>query len=296
MDNVSKAMNVPIMPTTDSGVFTALVSLDLIPEFVELVGIYSCSKFTPNSSSRKQVHFRIRYECYRGLAPKTQAPEAPDSAQRRDGGKLLKCDCTAAITGNYKCAETGNSTLVRLKLDLRHKGHKPGTPADARLLPIIPEVRQKLNDITCLFRNINLVRNYLDRWVRRDFLPSRLPHYTQALHCLDRRLNPTDRDIEYSIANSGKKLQFKQGWSWVLRPAQGDANAYVYRTRGKRVSAARVTLDNYAVMTSMLEFGNLSTDNTYYKRNVVKTFYKSHLPTPDDAAAALPPEAAPPAA
>ena len=62
------------------------------------------------------------------------------------------------------------------------------------------------------------------------------------------------------------------------------------------MSAARVTLDNYAVMTSMLEFGNLSTDNTYYKRNVVKTFYKSHLPTPDDAAAALPPEAAPPAA
>eukprot|EP00959_Pyramimonas_sp_CCMP1952_P112870 2359369-Pyramimonas_sp.AAC.1 len=271
------------------GKFTAQVPKDLIPEFIQLVGIYSCTKFVQNSAYQKtKGHMHIRYTCFRGVAQKTKASKVGEDVQRH-GGKVTKCSCSASITGNYKTSTITPSSLVELTLDLRHVGHKPGTMADARLLPLLPLVKQKLDNITCLFRNHCLVRQYLDRWVRQEYLPASLPHYTQKLHDLDRRFNPSDRDIENSIVASGRKLQFsdsdqmstfllvssKANWSFVLRPAQGDATAYMHQPGTPHsVHAARVNLDTRAVVTSAVQLDDAPTTS-----GIIKLAYITHVET-----------------
>ena len=187
MNNVSISMGISVTASpTVTGCFSCSVPLNQIQQFVDLVGIYSCTKFVRNNSPRKQTHIRIRYQCFRGVPHNNKASgvgHGENTQPTKRDSKVTKCACLAEITGNYKInvAKSDATRLVTLLLDLRHVGHEPGTTADARLLPLLGEVKKKMDDITCLFRNFNLIRSYLERWVRHEFLPDRHPRYKQAI-------------------------------------------------------------------------------------------------------------------
>lgn len=297
MRNLSEAMGIQILPCApDVGVYTTTVEVQQIAQLVELLGIYSCSKFVQNTvNKRAQPYIHVRYQCFRGAIRKSKAGLVPGKKQR--DGQIGKCSCPASISGNYKASTATNTTThVHLSLDLRHVGHEPGTTADARLLPLLPDVKNKLDNLTCLFRNMNLVRKYIDRWVREEYLPETHPGYKQSVHMLDRRFNPTDKDIQNSTATSGRKLQFSNvdqestflliasqaETSWVLRPAQGDTTAYTRLSASAHVCATRVIKETHSMTTAQLSINSVSHTSATYFKDVVGLCYHMHLNSPGE--------------
>ena len=291
--NVSIAMGIEILESNQGrGIFTTTVPIGLIPELVHILGIYSCTRFVCNTTSAPgNKYTSVRYLCFRGISRKSKAGQDPGKPQR--DGKISKCSCPASITAHYTTASADSATLVELTLHLRHVGHTPGTSANARLIPVLKEVRDKMNNITCLFRNITLVRQYLDRWVRQEYLPAIHPNYTQALHNLDGRFHPSDKDIQNSAASSGRKLQFsaldlkstfmliasQENLNRVMRPAQGDTTVYMRHGSSQEVCAARVARATYVVATTNLVLRHLTAEtSTTYVKDVAQLCYTAHLP------------------
>lgn len=301
--NVSVAMGVQFQACGEFGVYSTQIELHRISELVELLGIYSCTKYVHNSFTKRASPYRfVRYQCFRGPIRKSKAGLKP-GIKTRDK-RIGKCACPAVITGSYTISTAIETTLVELTLDLRHVGHEPGTVVDARLLPLLPDVKARLDNITCLFRNLNLVREYLDAWVRNEYLPNKHPCYTQALHMLDHRFNPTDRDIMNSCATAGRNLQFsaidqestfillasQHSMNWVIRPAQGDTTAYSHSSASQHVSAIRILRkkahDTCHVTTKQLSLNNVSAASDTYFQDVVRLCYHVHVPAKTKSGAA----------
>ena len=242
LQNAPTVFGVTIEPSKDAGVYLTKIRIEEVSNFVEFVGIYTCTQFVAHSwTSTKTDTHNLRFQCYRGIPDKrSNLIEASLTKQSRDS-KSNKCSCPAMIFGKHK-TPCNSTDEVELTIDLRHYGHRPGTTQDARLLPLLKDVRQKLNTVTTLFRNTTLVREYMEKWVREEFLPTKYPQYnTRSLHMLDGRFNPSDTEIRNSIAECGKKTQFsvldqestfltiasQTNLCWVLRPAQGDTTTYM---------------------------------------------------------------------
>ena len=194
LQNAHAVFGVTIEPSKNAGVYLTKVQIAEVSSFIEFVGIYTCTHFVAHSWTTPKTDTRhLRFQCYRGIPDKRSSlVEVSLTKQSRDS-KSNKCSCPAKIKHKTSCNSTDE---VELTIDLRHYGHTPGTTQDARLLPLLKDVREKLNTVTTLFRNTTVVSEYMEKWVREEFLPTKYPQYsTSSLHMLDSRFNPTQRYV-----------------------------------------------------------------------------------------------------
>ena len=261
MKKASEVLGVAIVPSIAyKGVYTTEVPLSKVDLVVEVVGIYTQTKFSKRTTSNSS----LRFECYRGSVrtlkdPKSKLEEKADVTKKtlRPNVKTNKCDCVAKIIGTLVTTKESSSKVpsthdapFTLTLDLRHSNHRIGTNFDSRLLPLLPAVLEKLDQITRIVRNKTLVRKILSEYLKTLYFPTTHPSIQwEDVHPLDGRFFPTDPDIKNSIARSGKALQLASsdqestlryfaslsGLSWVMRPCQGATTVYVYTpSRGLR--------------------------------------------------------------
>jgi len=156
----------------------------------------------------------------------------------RNGGRTLKCECPAYITGSYAPSDAE----VTLTLDLRHYKHSPETQQDGLHLPLLPEVRQKLDTLTIVIREYSLLKRQLKVWLKSKFLPQAYPHFDVdhiILKPLDGRFRPSNDEIKMSIRRANQNLRLspvdqestfrylnKQKVTYMFRPSLGAPLAY----------------------------------------------------------------------
>jgi len=161
LQNAHAVFGVTIEPSKNAGVYLTKVRIAEVSSFIEFVGIYTCTHFVAQSWTTPKTDTRhLRFQCYRGIPDKRSSlVEVSLTKQSRDS-KSNKCSCPAKIKHKTSCNSTDE---VELTIDLRHYGHKRGTTQDARLLPLLKDVREKLNTVTTLFRNMTVVSEYMEK-------------------------------------------------------------------------------------------------------------------------------------
>ena len=174
--------------------------------------------------------------------PHARTPPATNGKNNkveRNSGRTLKCDCPAYIAGSYAPSDKE----VTLTLDLRHFGHSPETERDTHFLPLLPEIRQKLDALTGVIREYSLVRRQLKSWIGSTFLPQEYPHFDVEhikLQPLDGRFRPSDDEIKMSIRRANQMLRLspvdqestfkylneQKDVTYAFRPSRGGPLAY----------------------------------------------------------------------
>jgi len=209
-----------------------------------------------------------RWECCRNF--KLKLPKlSPEGSKtkgeviRRPFTKTTKCECQASISGSIPVGS--DNATIELTLDLRHQNHAPGEAVDARTLPLLQEVQDKMDMVTVVTRNKATIRRLVSQWVRDKFLPNRYPTLKYStLHPLDGRFSPNSGKIKNSILRAGKLFQHcasdqtstfafissQQSLSWVMRPAQGDSTCYVH-IPSKGLQASRIDKTRYVHTQSL---------------------------------------------
>ena len=257
-------------PTVVRGVYTIQVPIREIPTFVTVLGVHTHSSWLNSSATRETnehstklgeisqaQHKRVRYKClraghHRQPSIKTTSADAPcrdKKKQSREFCTTIKCECPAYLSGAYKSSDQ----TVLLTCDLRHYRHETGTPHDLRLLPLLPDVHEKMDSICRVVREKVLVKRMLKEWVFTEFLPREYPMLKrEMILVLDGRFYPSDLDIKNSIAKACKSLRFaaidqastvqlftsKPNLTWALRPATGTHLVYTCSpTDGLRASS-----------------------------------------------------------
>jgi hypothetical protein len=243
-------LNLVVETTPQQGVFTTSIKPSKADTFVDLIGVYTCTSFSSHKYGKLSVkgnHVTYhRWECCRNFKLRLRKLSPEGSKKKEDVisrpfTKTTKCECQASISGSIPTGS--DNTTIQLTLDLRHQNHAPGEAVDARTLPLLEEVQDKMDMVTVVTRNKATIRRLVSQWVRDNFLPNRYPTLQYStLHPLDGRFFPNSGKIKNSILRAGKLFQHcasdqtstfafissQQSLTWVLRPAQGDSTCYVH--------------------------------------------------------------------
>ena len=253
MTHLASYMGIHVVHTRTPGVFHTRVPSALVDTLVELVGVFTCTKFYSQRFSKRngngdQKHY-FRYNCIRGSTRKCEGGKR-SGVVSRPYCRTVKCSCVASITGTQadvagtsSGGPAGGDMMVDITLDLRHTNHVPGTAVDALLLPLLPAVQKKLDMITKVSRNKIVIRRMVAEWLAKEYIPQTYPSLAfKTLHPLDGRFFPNVNNINNSITRAAKCFQHsaidqestfsyiasQSTLSWVMRPAQGDSTSYVH--------------------------------------------------------------------
>jgi len=256
LQNVQNSFDPPlsITETNTPGIFTTTSRIEDLDKLVTIVGVHTHSFLVKKSHKIKKeiptdFTVRVKYKCFRsghheassnpGSSVHTQQAvnHKANEVKSRECCSTFKCDCPAYISGSYDQSRTE----VDLTLDLRHYNHEPGTRHDMRLLPLLPEVLQKVFLICKIVREKVLVRRMLSAWIKSEFLPREFPRMqAENIAYWDGRFHPSASDIKNCIAKGGREMRLdmidqlstlklfasKPSLTWVFRPAIGKPVTY----------------------------------------------------------------------
>ena len=163
-------LNLVVETTPQQGVFTTSILPSEADKFVDLIGVYTCTSFTSHKYGKLSVkgnHVTYhRWECCRNF--KLKLPKlSPEGSKKKEDvisrpfTKTTKCECQASISGSIPTGS--DNATIQLTLDLRHQNHAPGEAVDARTLPLLQEVQDKMDMVTVVTRNKATIRRLVSQ-------------------------------------------------------------------------------------------------------------------------------------
>lgn len=271
LQKVQNSFEPPLCITEENtpGIFSTTCRIEDVDKLVTVVGVHTHSFLVNKTHKVKKedttIKVRVKYKCFRsGHHEASSNPSGFDRTQqdheassnpssfdqtqqavnhkanevkRRACCSTFKCECPAYISGSYN----PSCTEVALTLDLRHYNHEPGTRHDMRLLPLLPEVLQKVFLICQIVREKVQVKRMLSAWINSEFLPREFPRMqAENIASWDGRFNPIASDIKNCIAKGGKEMRLhlidqlstlklftsNPSLTWAFRPAIGNSLTY----------------------------------------------------------------------